>query len=77
MNRIQPVRIIQMETPTGETAGYHFVSRRLKKLMIRKLAKGEWDFTYLYLLPVGLGKFTAELISPAGGVIVFTRDKGE
>ena len=75
MNRVQPVIIFPIETPTKEEAGFIFISRRLKELTIRKLEKGEWDFQYLSLKPHGLGKFTAELISPATGVIILTRDK--
>ena len=75
MNRIQPVHIFPMETPTRERASYLFVSRRLKKLIIEKLARREWDFQYLFLQPMDLGKFTAELISQSGGLIVFTRNK--
>ena len=75
MNRIQPVHIFPMETPTRERASYLFVSRRLKKMIIEKLSRREWDFQYLFLQPVELGKFTADLIGPSNGTIILTRDK--
>jgi len=75
MNRVQPIKIELMETPTGEKARYLFISRRLKKMIIKKLYRREWDFQYMFLQPVELGNFTAEIISPAGGLIVFTRNK--
>ena len=75
MNRVQPVHIFPMETPTGEEVSHLFISRRLKKMIIEKLSKREWDFQYLLLQPMELGEFTAELISPSGGLIILTRDK--